>query len=103
MIAKENLQTAFKNVVRRCALGDWTPASRDVTVTVEFQPLSSEKVCGFVEGIEDLMPGDLLQLLLSQIHEQDNDLRLDLAQNETYSTGARCLGAFDAAENERFP
>jgi hypothetical protein len=74
-----NLQEAFREMVYRYAAREWTPDGPDVEVSIDFKSYSFETACGFLDTFEDPLPEDLLDLLLVQIHDQDSDLRNDLA------------------------
>jgi hypothetical protein len=86
-----NLQEAFKEVVYRYAAREWTPDGPDLEVSIDFKSYSFETACGFVDIFDDPLPEDLLDLLLAQMHDQDSDLRSDLASKKSYSSGARSL------------
>ena len=78
-------------MVYRYAAREWTPDGADIEVSIDFNSFSFETACSFVDNFDDSLPEDVLDLLLAQIHDQDSDLRSDLAIQKSYSSGARAL------------
>jgi hypothetical protein len=73
------------------AAREWTPDGPDFEVSIDFKSWSFETACDFVDIFDDPLPEDLLDLLFAQIHDQDSDLRSDLAVKKSYASGARSL------------
>jgi len=71
---------------------EWDPAATEFSINVNGKPFAISDVCKFVVGLDDHLPEDVLDRLLSEMHDPGHaHLKAELTTDPSYSTAAYCL------------
>jgi hypothetical protein len=82
---------AFCDGVRRFR-DEWDPAAPDFSVDVSGRRLGLSDLCRVIRGVGGQLPKDVLDRLLSDMHNERYIRRkTELARDPSYSTAADCL------------
>ena len=71
---------------------EWNPAEPEFSVEISGKPFALSDVCGLVGGLGDHLPENVLDRLLSELHDaRYTHVKAELANDPSYSTAAGCL------------
>jgi hypothetical protein len=71
---------------------EWNPAAPDFTLDISGKPFTLSDLCGLVVGFRGRLPTNVLNRLLSEMHNaRYTRLKMELADNPSYSTAASGL------------
>jgi hypothetical protein len=71
---------------------EWNPAAPEFSVDIGGKPFALSDLCRLVRGLGGRLPKDVLNRLLSDMHNaRYTRLKTELADDPSYSTAAGCL------------
>ena len=71
---------------------EWNPAAPEFRLDISGKPFTLSDLCGLVVGLGGHLPTNVLNRLLSEMHNaRYTRLKVELANDPSYSTAARCL------------
>ena len=84
-------RSAFCEAVMRFR-DEWNPAAPEFRLDISGKPFALSDLCGLVVGLGDHLPTNVLNRLLSEMHNaRYTRLKVELADDPSYPTAARCL------------
>jgi hypothetical protein len=83
--------SAFCEAVMRFR-DEWNPAAPEFILDISGKPFALSDLCGLVVGLGGHLPTNVLNRLLSEMHNaRYTRLKTELADDPSYSTAAGCL------------
>src|SRR6202034_2099522 len=71
---------------------EWNPAAPEFILDISGKPFALSDLCGLVAGLGGHLPTNVLNRLLSEMHNaRHTQAKMELADDPSYSTAADCL------------